>query len=390
MRVLTAAIRYPPAPGGAETHAHEVAKELVRRGHDVEVYTSDLRREHPFEHLDAPYELVEGVPVKRKRAYTFGETFHYPFMPGELEMIRAPADVLHSHSFGYFHTNILALRKRLRGTPMVITPHFHPAESMQGGRVRHLLRSFYDSELASWVFDRADAIIAVSRAELGSMAHHINDLDKVRVIPNGIDPVRFENLSDGQDFCGPRGIEGPIALYVGRLAQNKRMEYVISAMPALLEEEEDLTLVIVGPDDGAGDVWKQLAENTGVADHVRFEGFLDERDLIAAFTAAEVFVLPSDWEAFGIVLLEAMACRTPCVVSDRGGPPEVVVDRRTGMVVPYGDEDAWRTTLLDLIGDPALRRRMGEAGRSRALGEFSWSSIVDRIEEVYTEVTGAS
>jgi glycosyltransferase involved in cell wall biosynthesis len=390
LRVLTAAIRYPPAPGGAETHAHEVAKELVRRGHDVQVYTSDLRREHPFEHLGSPHDLVEGVPVKRKRAYRLAEAFHYPFMPGELEMLRAPADVLHSHSFGYFHTNVLAMRRRLRGTPLVITPHYHPPESMQGGWARHQLRRLYDGELANWVFDQADAIIAVSRAELGSMAHHINDLDKVRVIPNGIDPSRFEELPDPGPFREARGIEGPMVLYVGRLAVNKRMEYVLQAMPDLLEQEPDLKLVIAGPDDGAGDDWRALAQELGLGGSVRFEGWLPEEDMVAAFTAADVFVLPSDWEAFGIVLLEAMACETPCICADRGGAPEVVVDGETGFVATYGEPAAWKRALGKLIGDPDLRRRMGKVGRRRAMEEFSWSSIVDRIEVVYDEVSGAA
>jgi glycosyltransferase involved in cell wall biosynthesis len=387
--VLTAAIRYPPATGGVETHAHEVAKELIRRGHEVRVFTSDLEKEHPFIHFNRSHDIVEGVPVSRKRAYTLGEGLHYPFMPGELAMLRFPADVLHAHSFGYFHTNVLALRRNLRPTPLVITPHYHPPETMQGGPARQAMRRIYDSEVANWVFDQADRIIAVSRAELSSMAHHITDLEKVRIIPNGIDTSRFEEVADPAGFCAPRDIKGPLVLYVGRLAQNKRMELVIEAMPDLLEEAPDLTLVVVGPDDGAGDGWKALAVELGVDSRVRFEGFLSEEDLLSAYSAADLFVLPSDWEAFGIVLLEAMACRTPCVVSDRGGPQEVVQDGGTGLVVPYGDKDAWKGALLELLGDPGRRRQMGEAGRRRALDEFSWSSVVDRVEQVYQEVVAA-
>ncbi len=323
---MTAAIRYPPSPGGAETHAHEVAKELVGRGHDVTVYTSDLLREHPFEHLDGPYDMMDGVRVVRKRAYRLGEAFHFAIMPGEVEILREPADVLHSHSFGYFQTNVMALRRKLRPTPLVITPHYHPPETMEGGWARHRMRRFYDTQIANWVFDQADVIIAVSQAELSSMAHHINDLRKVRVIPNGIHFSRFEELPEAGAFRKDRGIEGLMLLYVGRLAANKRMEVVIQAMPELLEEHPDLTLVIAGPDDGVGEKWKELASSLGVADHVRFEGFLSEDDKIAAYTDADVFALPSEWEAFGIVLLEAMACNTPCVCADRGGAPEVLED----------------------------------------------------------------
>ena len=386
--MLTAAIRYPPSPGGAETHAHEVAKELVGRGHDVKVYTSDLLREHPFEHLDQPYDMMDGVLVVRKRAYRLGEAFHFAMMPGQVEILREPADVLHSHSFGYFHTNVMAMRRKLRPTPLVITPHYHPPETMEGGWARHQLRRFYDTQIADWVFDQADIIIAVSQAELSSMAHHINDLGKVRVIPNGIDFTRFEQLPEVGTFRGPRGIDGPMLLYVGRLAINKRMEVVIKAMPDLLEEHPDLTLVIAGPDDGVGKAWKDLTSALGVSDHVRFEGFLSEEDMIAAYTDAEVFVLPSEWEAFGIVLLEAMACRTPCVCADRGGAPEVLEDGVTGHVASYGDEEVWTQKLRELLGDEEGRRRMGEAGRRRVRERFVWPTIVDQIEQIYRELTG--
>ena len=384
---MTAAIRYPPSPGGAETHAHEVAKELVARGHDVTVYTSDLLREHPFEHLDQPYDLVEGVSVVRNRAYRLGEALHYPMMPGQVRILREPADVLHSHSFGYFHTNVMALRRKLRDTPLVITPHNHPPETMQGGTARHLLRKMYDNNLANWVFDQADVIIAVSRGELSSMAHHINDLGKVRVIPNGIHFTRFEELPGSGDFREPRGIEGPMLLYVGRLAVNKRMEVVIQSMPELVRAHPDLTLVIAGPDDGVGEEWKELTTTLGVADNVRFEGFLSEEDMIAAYHDADVFVLPSEWEAFGIVLLEAMACRTPCVCADRGGAPEVIDEGGTGFVAAYGDVEEWTDRIGQLLGDDTLRRRMGDAGRQRVQERFVWPAIVDQILEVYRELT---
>ncbi len=176
-------------------------------------------------------------------------------------------------------------------------------------------------------------------------------------------------------------------LYVGRLAENKHLELVIRNMPALLEEMPDLKFVIVGPDDGAGTVWHGLVDRMDLGGSVRFEGFLSEEDKVAAFTAADVFVLPSDWEAFGLVLLEAQVCGTTSLVSDRGGPQEVIEDGSTGVVVPYGDEVAWRTALRDLLMDDARRERMGRAARERAMTQFSWPTIIDRLEGIYREVS---
>ncbi|MCK5414340.1 MAG: glycosyltransferase family 4 protein [Thermoplasmata archaeon] len=388
MKVLMTAIRYPPAPGGAEDHVHEVVNHLTERGHDVVVYTSDMWKEHPFERMTEPHDIVDGVRVVRKRTYQMSSAIHYPVMPGMFELLRAPGDVVHAHSFGYYHTNVAALRKRLSGTPLVITPHYHPPETMQGGFARHQLRKVYDARIANWVFEQADAMIFNSHAELASMAHHVGDMDKTQVIPNGLHTQMYEDLPDPAPFREERGIGGPMVLYLGRLAVNKRMELVINALPTLVKVVPDLKLVIAGPDDGVGEEWKALTRSKGLEDHVRFEGFLSEEDKLAAFTAADVFVLPSEWEAYGLVLMEAQACGTPCVVADRGGPKEVIAPGETGIVAPFGDEEAWTGALLDLLTDDGLRGRMGRAARERAMTVFRWSNIIDQIETVYRDVTG--
>jgi glycosyltransferase involved in cell wall biosynthesis len=252
------------------------------------------------------------------------------------------------------------------------------------------MRKTYDSEVANWVFEQADAILFNTRAELSSMAHHVPDLDKTHVIPNGLHTDDYDPLPDPAPFREKRGITGPLVLYVGRLASNKRMEMIIQAMPVLMEEEPDLTLVIAGPDDGAGKEWQDLAEAMDLGGSVRFEGFLPEQEKLAAYTAADVFVLPSEWEAYGLVLMEAQACGTPCLVSDRGGPQEVIEDGVSGKVVPYGDEAAWRQALLDLLSDDGLRDRMSKAARTRAMTEFNWPTIIDSIEAVYQDVVDSA
>jgi phosphatidylinositol alpha 1,6-mannosyltransferase len=388
LRVLTAAIRYAPAPGGAEDHVQEVVNHMVQRGHEVVVYTSDMWKEHPFERMREPHDVVDGVRVVRKRTFQMTQAVHYPVMPGMFDMLSEPADVVHSHSFGYYHTNVAALRKRLSGTPLVITPHYHPPETMQGGFARHQLRKVYDARIANWVFEQADAILFNTHAEMASMAHHVDDMDKARVIHNGLHTERYQNLPDPSRFRETRGIEGPMVLYLGRLAVNKRLELVINSMPQLLEVVPDLQLVIAGPDDGVGEGWKALAGKLDLGDRVRFEGYLSEEDKMAAFSAADVFVLPSEWEAYGLVLMEAQACGTPCLVADRGGPREVIAPGETGLVVPYGDEERWRTALLDLLTDDGLRQRMGRAARERAMTVFEWSTIIDQVEQVYRDVTG--
>src|SRR5574342_1338734 len=125
-RVIEACVRYPPARGGAETHVHALATRLKARGHDVTVYTSDLKTEFPMERLDGPYAEVDGVPVRRFRARSAPGSFHYVFYPSMKAMLGEEADIYHAHSYGYHHTHLAAPAAKRHGRPCVYTPHFHP------------------------------------------------------------------------------------------------------------------------------------------------------------------------------------------------------------------------------------------------------------------------
>jgi glycosyltransferase involved in cell wall biosynthesis len=158
-------------------------------------------------------------------------------------------------------------------------------------------------------------------------------------------------------------------------------------MPSLLGEFPDLRLVAIGRDNGMRDPWVSLARRLDVSDHVLFLDYLPYHELVDAYGACDIYVLPSEYEAFGIVLLEAMASRRPVVAADVGGVSDVVVDGETGYLVRYGDRDAMRNALLRLLRDPDLRDRFGRAGRQRVEAYFTWDRVVDMLEEIYRELT---
>lgn len=383
-RVVQACIRYPPARGGAETHVHAVATRLKRRGHDVAVYTSDLKTEFPMERLDGAYAEVDGVPVRRFEARSMPGAFHYvtyPAMKGALLADRA--DIYHAHSYGYPHTHLAAKAAARHGRPFVYTPHFHPPYSTTGGRTRKTLRSVYDSALGRRPFRAADLVIAVSSAELQWMRPMIPLDTRTTVIPNGIDLKDFEGDGDGRAFRERHGVHGPMLLYTGRLAGNKRLDTVIALMPDLLKEFPDLTFVAVGEDHGMGRSWRELAERLDVKDHVRFLGHVERAELVEAYRACDAFVLPSDYEAFGIVLLEAMACGKPCVATRVGGVVDIIRHQETGLLVEFGDKEALKEALTSLLGDHVARRELGGAARASVGREFDWDAVVGRIEAEY-------
>ncbi|MFQ5909463.1 MAG: glycosyltransferase family 4 protein, partial [Thermoplasmata archaeon] len=315
MKILQLCVRFPPAPGGAETHVYSISKELIRRGHEVTVFTSDLYTETPFVRLSKASNAMDGIPVKRFRAHSLGGEMHYVFMPSILwNSLKEDVDVVHAHSYGYFHVNAAFLLKRLRGVPFVLTPHFHPEWSMWGGSRRRMLRRIYDQVLAPHVLESADRIIGVSRAEMNLMKGDRFDQGKITIIPNGISQEDFEPLPDGHLFRERYGLSGRVVLFVGRLATNKGLLTLVDSIPSVLEEFKDTKFVLVGQDQGMESKLLHRATTLDVSDALVFTGHIEDPRLFrSAFASCDVFVLPSEYEAFGIVLLEAMMCERPCI-----------------------------------------------------------------------------
>lgn len=389
MRIVLSSVRYPPAPGGAEDHVAALAEGFVQRGHDVVVHTTDLFKEVPFERRELPAE-VNGVRVVRHKAFTPGKTFHYTLPKGMLGALKRDAkgaDILHTHSYGYFQTFASAMAKRATGTPLVFTPHFHPPWSMEGGRARKVMRSVYDPTFGRFVLKHADRVVAVSTGELDEMGKHLPlDLSRVTVIPNGFHQSRFTPAPSGAAFRDSLGVDAttPLVVFAGRLASNKGLHTLVRAFARLSDERALLVLAGEDQDQRAG--LESLAGSLGVSKRLRFTGHLPDALYASSLAAADVFALPSEWEAFGIVLAQAMACGTPCVATRVGGAPDVVGDGATGLLVPYGDDKALASALARLLGDAGMRARMGEAGRERAFAEFSWDRVVDRTLALYEEL----
>jgi len=362
---------------------HALATRLKANGHDVSVYTSDLSTEFPMARLDGPHAEVDGVPVRRFKAHSMPGALHWVWIPSMRAMLKDKAEIVHAHSYGYHQTHIAAKAAKKLGVPFVYTPHYHPPYSTTGGAGRKGLRSVYDRFLGVKPFRAAALVIAVSSPELEWMKPMIPAGTRTVVIPNGIELKRFAGESDGRAFREMHKIWGPLLLYTGRLAVNKRLESVIELLPELLKEFPGLTFVAVGEDHAMKKQWHELAARLGVSDHVRFLGHVSADELVEAYRACDAFVLPSDYEAFGIVLLEAMACGKPVVATRVGGVSDIVTDRETGLLVPYGDRAALKGALLSVLGDASLRRALGGAAR-RSVGErFDWDSVVRRTEDEY-------
>ena len=393
MRVAQLSTRYPPGPGGVERHVGEVSPRLAARGLGVDAFASDLYREYPWQRLGPEVPRVEhqgGLTIHRLPVWSMPGELHYPFFRGLEHALReARPDVLHVHTYGTNHAAVARRYARSARVPYVLTAHYHPIWSIYGGWLRHQIRHFYDHWLAAPIVADAARLIVQSAEEERLIRENGFPLPKVERIPPGYTPLPPPPPGD-RPFASAYGIPGPFVLFVGRLASNKGLIPLVEAFAPLAGRDPSATLVMVGEDGGMQAAVQAKVDALGLSHRVRWTGFVaDDGLLAAAFREARVAVLPSEYEAFGLVLLEALAQGTPVIASRVGGIPEFVEDGKAGLLVPPMATGPLADALERIWSDGGLRDRLGEYGRLEVVPRFSWDRVVDRLVAVYGEVRGA-
>ena len=278
---------------------------------------------------------------------------------------RSRPDLIHAHNG---RTQLMgAIVNQVTGAPLFATQHFlKPQFTTYRGAKRALANGAH-----AWVNGRVTRYAAVSEAaRLAMLERERLPGESVTTVPNGIDPLVLpspERLAALRaELTVPPGV--PMVVTVARLVAEKGIGTLIDAVVIVRRTVPDAVFVVVGEGDLATPL-ADRARQLGVDGVVRFAGFrADATDVIAA---ADVFVLPSPAEPFGLVLLEAMALGRPVVATAAGGPLEIVVDRQTGRLVPPSDPAALAGAIVDLLQDPSARERMGAAGLQRFHERFT-------------------
>jgi rhamnosyl/mannosyltransferase len=362
MRVLHVYKDYPPVIGGIENHLRLLAEHQARRGLDVTVLVTSRDRR-------TTESLENGVRVIR--AGRMAEVLSTPLSPSLVSWLRRLAtDMTHLH-FPYPLGDLGHLLFG-RGRATVVTYH--------SDIVRQRLAGWAYRPLMGRLLERADRVIATSPNYRESSAALARVRHKCAIVPIGIEAAAWTPAASADALR--RRFPGPIVLFVGRLRYYKGLEYLIRAMDGL-----DATLLV----GGEGRLRARLeaqARKSRAAERIVFLGDVPQELLPSYYAAADVLVLPSSQrsEAFGMVLVEAMACGTPVISTELAtGTSFVNRSGETGLVVPPRDPDALAEAIRACLRDPAARRRMGDRGRERVLAEFRAETMVDRILAVYEE-----
>lgn len=296
-------------------------------------------------------------------------------------LVRGEIDIIHAHNGRTALMGVLAVRAARRGH-CVFTQHFlRPAHVQQSGpkaRLSHALHAFVAHNLAH--------TIAISQAVKNAMlARGETSAEKISVVLNGLQAPtpNADSSREKKRARWQKAENAPLIVCVARLEREKDLDVLARAMKTVRVQFPQARCVIAGEGDERANL-SALIEKSGLKEIVELAGFVESvADLMSA---ADVFVLPSAAEPFGLVLLEAMALGAPIVAVNDGGPPEIVEDGHTGVLVPPRDSDAMARAIEEIVSDNSRAQKMGAAGRARYETLFTRERMARETRAVYQQV----
>jgi D-inositol-3-phosphate glycosyltransferase len=381
--------------GGMNVYVRELSRHLGQHGVAVDVYTRRQDAEVPSVVEFAPQARViylhagPATPYGKHRVWD-----HLPQFVEEAQHFIAQHNlqyqILHSH---YWLSGWVALQLRQSlQVPVVHMSHTlgYPknAAAQQEWEQEPLRRLHVEYD----ILKGCEALVAESPASKRHMIQEYGvEAEKIHVIPGGVDTAVFHPQDRRQARRALQlDLDAPVLLFVGRLQPLKGIDTLLRAAQEVRLHHDRLQVLVIG---GGVDAWddreaqelqrlRVLSEKLGLTPHVRFINAQPQHTLARYYAAADVFVMPSHYESFGMVVLEAMACGTPVVASRVGGLTSTVVSGQTGFLVPQGDGPAFARAILRLLASPTLHDASAQASVRRAQ-TFTWPHIVDRTFQLY-------
>lgn len=385
MQVLHLSWEFPPRIiGGIASHVFDISRALARRGVEVHVITCNFPGA-------GKYEKIDGVNVHRFEAYAAGDSFlgWALRMQRNMEMSGCDlmsqiqrCDIIHAHDWLSGVAGIGL--KHLYRKPLITTMH-----STEYGRRTGIHNDLQASihEIEGWISYESWRVITCSYYMRDHVAwcFHISP-SKICVIPNGVDVTKFSfNLNYWEVRNRFAHESERLILFVGRLVPEKGLDTLIKTLPMISTSGVNVKLVVVG-EGPQKESYQNMADDYGLHEKVLFAGHVDDWTLRALYRVADVTVVPSKFEPFGIVALEAMAAHCPLVTTFIGGLDEIVDDCGTGLKVPVDDPDALAGAILRIVRDIGFKNYVVENAYRKCLWNYNWDKIAEWTSGVYDAV----
>lgn len=408
MRILHVSPYYYPSVGGLQRHIRALSERLAARGHDVTVVTSRLAG-GASKRLDTTLpdrETVGGVEVHRYNGLR-PVTSWIARVPGTYRVLGP--DKYRALVDGPWWPGALSFAARLRPDIIMVMSAEHEALLLQFSwlarrlhvplAVRPLLHTEHAwsrSPLVLRLLSRCDAVIASTPYERAYVERHCLPAPRAFAVPVGVDPAAFAQR-DGRAVRAKYGLGDRVVVgYVARLQVDKGVTRLLDAMRRVWRDAPDVLVLLAGhrfaPGSEADRPVQQMLDALSPEERARVTltgGFADA-EKASIFDACDVFAMPSIAESFGGVYLEAWLCGKP-VVGSRISAVSCVVDEGVdGLLAAPDDAGELAGAILRLVGDPGLRRRMGEHGRQKTMQRYAWERVTEGVESIYRDLVAGS
>lgn len=382
MNILQVVSSFPPAYsyGGVPKVTYEISKELVKRGHDVSVYTTDVY-DSKTRFKGENFSLVDGIEVKRFRNISnrlaYSNFSLAPKMAAELNRSIKNFDIVHLREYRSFQAIFLNYYAKKYSIPYIFQAH----GSLLPFFEKISLKKFYDLVIGRKILHDAEKIIALTNTEREQYNEMGLENKGIEVIPNGIDLSLYNNtpfygkIREKYDISDDENV----ILYLGRIHKIKGINLLLKSFKLLFNDITNVKLVIVGPGDTSK--LKKMIKGSIIENNVIFTGPLYGEDKYDVFVDSDLYILPSIYDTFPNTVLEAFSFGKPVIVTEGCGIKDII-DGTAGYVVKY-DKNSLKDAMHSIITNETLKHSFGENGKQLINDELNWKSIVDRIEILY-------
>lgn len=368
MHICMLSDEFPPYSGGEGIYVYNLSKKLIENGHDITIITRGTWKKSYYENID-------GIPVYRVRfipSYPSIFKLHGFFVNKLFKSLESDFDLLHIHGsiVPVIHTSL----------PTIVTMHGTTKKDIDNMRVmslhffvvKTLRKQLIDAERN--ILKNADVVTAVSESCAEELRKFYAIKKKVVVVKNGVDSKFFIPIKN-------KSIDNYI-LYTGRLETRKGLTDLIESAEYICKEYQNIKFILTGK----GTIKRYLERKVnklGLEKNFCFVGYIDRNALLEYYQNATIYVLPSYYEGLPTTLLEAMSCGIPPVATNVDGTSEVIVNEKTGLLVPSRNPKKLAEAILRLLSDEELRKEIGINARKHIAINYDWDIITDKVEKVY-------
>lgn len=365
--------------GGAEKYVQQIANRLLQKGKDIVVVTS----ESDFDDTKYDFRIIR-LPSMIK----IGEYFVWKGLEDVLK--QEQFDIIHTNTYGYYHSDKVAKLKEKYGYKLVMTSHGFTGMDLHKLKKEKIisktssldfLRNLYDEKIGKKTLLSCNHLIALSKYDYNFYRKIGIDESKISTIPSGVDDVFFEPSTSGLELSGK-----PVFLSVGQLSWIKNHKMIIDAMPSILQKHQNAHLYIIGQDMGELESLQKQSDRLHISGNVSFLGTKNPGEIKDYMHQSTILLHTSYAEGLSTVLLESMASGLPFVTTDAGGNGILAQESGSGLIVGFDDAEGLVSKINEILGDHEKLDSMKKNGVKHS-AQYSWSVVFDKILAVYEELT---